>query len=122
MAQGKEMEKAMEEFKKMQNDLMQNMEARNGLTAQQQENLLVKEEFDKLEEDGVVYKLVGPILVKQNISDAKANVDKRLEYITGEMDRSNKNVEALEEKLEKEKQRIMKMQAEQQQQAAGASG
>jgi len=32
-----------------------------------------------------VFKLVGSVLLKQDQAEAKANVDKRLEYITGEM-------------------------------------
>ena len=32
-----------------------------------------------------VYKLIGPVLVKQDQAEAKANVAKRLEFITSEM-------------------------------------
>ena len=32
-----------------------------------------------------VYKLIGPVLVKQDQAEAKANVEKRLEFITSEM-------------------------------------
>ena len=32
-----------------------------------------------------VYKLIGPVLVKQDLDEAKATVAKRLEYINGEM-------------------------------------
>ena len=38
-----------------------------------------------LEEDAVVYKLVGPVLVKQDLSEAKETVDKRLKYIKSEL-------------------------------------
>jgi len=34
--------------------------------------------------NNVVFKLVGPVLVKQDQAEAKANVDKRLEFIRGE--------------------------------------
>ena len=33
----------------------------------------------------MVYKLVGPVLVKQDLEEAKQTVDKRLEYITKEV-------------------------------------
>lgn len=33
----------------------------------------------------VVYKLIGPVLVKQDQAEAKSNVEKRLEFIRGEM-------------------------------------
>ena len=32
-----------------------------------------------------VFKLVGPVLIKQDQAEAKGNVDKRLEFIRGEM-------------------------------------
>lgn len=38
-----------------------------------------------LEEEAAVYKLVGPMLIKQDLVEAKSNVTKRLEYIGGEM-------------------------------------
>lgn len=43
------------------------------------------QELDVLEEDAAVYKLVGPMLIKQDLVEAKSNVSKRLEYIGGEM-------------------------------------
>lgn len=38
-----------------------------------------------LEEDATVYKLIGPVLVKQDLSEAKQTVEKRLDYISKEM-------------------------------------
>jgi prefoldin beta subunit len=32
-----------------------------------------------------VYKLIGPVLVKQDLAEAKANVKKRIEYIYAEL-------------------------------------
>ena len=43
------------------------------------------QEFDQLKPESVVYKQIGPVLVKQDQSEAKSNVDTRLEFITGEM-------------------------------------
>ena len=37
------------------------------------------------EKSGVVYQLVGPLFVRQDTYEAKANVAKRLEYIQKEM-------------------------------------
>jgi len=44
-----------------------------------------KKELKELKEDSVIYKMIGPVLVKQDKADATQNVDKRLEYINGEM-------------------------------------
>lgn len=43
------------------------------------------QELDLLDSQNTVYKLIGPVLVKQDLDEAKATVAKRLEYINGEM-------------------------------------
>ncbi len=45
----------------------------------------VFQELDLLEPSADVFKLTGPVLVKQELSEAKQNVDKRLKYISDEM-------------------------------------
>ena len=45
----------------------------------------VFQELDLVADDAVVYKLIGPVLVKQDLADAKQTVEKRLEYIRKEM-------------------------------------
>lgn len=41
--------------------------------------------MDLLEDDAVVYKMMGPVLVKQDLSEAKLTVSKRLDYINKEV-------------------------------------
>ena len=53
--------------------------------SQQQENLGVQKEFDSLSEDANIYKLVGPVLLKQDKTEAVLAVKGRLDYIEGEM-------------------------------------
>lgn len=43
-----------------------------------------------MEPEGSIYKLVGPILAKQDLGEAKGNVEKRIEFITKEIDRMDK--------------------------------
>lgn len=43
------------------------------------------QELTMLEAGATVYKLMGPVLVKQDLEEAKQNVGKRIEYITNEM-------------------------------------
>lgn len=38
-----------------------------------------------MKEDANVYKLIGPVLVKQDLAEANANVRKRIEYISAEL-------------------------------------
>ena len=43
------------------------------------------QEFQGLADDTNIYKLVGPVLLKQDTSEAKSTVDGRLQYIEKEM-------------------------------------
>jgi hypothetical protein len=43
------------------------------------------QEFAALAPANEVFKLVGPVLVKQDAAEARANVNKRLEFIASEM-------------------------------------
>lgn len=94
---------ASSDYQKLQADLSNAVEARQRLDAQLSENELVKkvrninffqlrantswhwQEFTTLTPNNVVFKLIGPVLVKQDQAEAKSNVDKRLEFIGGEM-------------------------------------
>lgn len=42
-------------------------------------------EFASLDEEANIYKLVGPVLLKQDPTEARSTVDSRLEYIEKEM-------------------------------------
>jgi len=92
------------------------------LLAQLSENDMVKKEFDKLGSDATVYKLSGPVLVKQDVSDAKVNVMNRIKFFQAEIDRIDASEKDLTEQQKKHKDEIMKIQetAKQLQQAAVA--
>ncbi len=45
----------------------------------------LSQEFAKLTPSNAVYKLIGPVLVKQDQAEAKTNVNTRLDFIKGEM-------------------------------------
>ncbi|MFN9910699.1 MAG: prefoldin subunit, partial [bacterium] len=51
------------------------------------ENDMVLQEFKMLADDAKVYKLVGPILAKQDLDECKSNVTKRIEFIDKEIAR-----------------------------------
>jgi prefoldin beta subunit len=56
------------------------------------------QELDLLDEDAIVYKLIGPAMIKQDLVEAKTNVSKRLEYIQAEMKRIADRITTLEGK------------------------
>ncbi|RUP51491.1 Prefoldin [Jimgerdemannia flammicorona] len=72
-------------YQAIQKDLTKAVESRQRLDSQLQENELVQKEFSLLAEGANIYKLIGPVLVKQDRSEATSNVDKRLEFIRAEM-------------------------------------
>ena len=53
-----------------------------------------------------MYKLVGPALIKQDPVEAKSNVQKRLDYIGGELGRLEGQLKGLEEKQVKKQQEV----------------
>jgi len=48
-------------------------------------SLSFEQEFAGLADDANIYKLVGPVLLKQETTEARSTVDGRLEYIGQEM-------------------------------------
>ena len=59
---------------------------------------MVMAEFKMLDDDANVYKLVGPILAKQDLAEAKENVQQRLTHI----EKSIAEFEALEKEFAKQ--------------------
>lgn len=74
------------------------------------ENECVMDELNLLKADNKVYKLYGPVLVKQDLEESRQNVGKRMEYIKKEVDRTNNNLESLEKKLSKHRDSLQKLQ------------
>ncbi|KAJ3200713.1 hypothetical protein HDU82_008674 [Entophlyctis luteolus] len=80
------LEKHVTEFQTLQKDYSKAVASRSTLEAQLKENEMVKKEFDNIkDDDATVYKLIGPVLVKQERNEAASNVSKRIEYISAEM-------------------------------------
>ncbi|KAF8922704.1 Prefoldin [Mucidula mucida] len=74
-----------QEFQKLQADMAKAVEARERLGTQLSENELVKTVLRETGTPNDVYKLIGPVLVKQDQAEAKTNVNTRLDFIKGEM-------------------------------------
>ncbi|RXH98973.1 hypothetical protein DVH24_011298 [Malus domestica] len=90
--------------------LESNHQVRKKYTIQLGENELVLKELDLLSEDANVFKLIGPVLVKQDLAEARANVRKRIEYISAELKRLDATLQDLEEKQNSKKETILKLQ------------
>ncbi|KAJ7551089.1 hypothetical protein O6H91_07G133400 [Diphasiastrum complanatum] len=95
---------------KIQKDISKNHQVRRQYTIQHGENEMVQKELELLDEDANVYKLIGPVLVKQDLVEAKANVNKRIEYITAELRRLDGSLKSLEEQQNSKREAVMKLQ------------
>lgn len=106
----KSMESEMKNVKIYQKEYNSLNERRQLLNGQLNESEVVQGELDFLKENDEVFKLVGPVLMKQNISDAKVNVSKRITFIRGEMKRIGSAIKIAEVKLKESKEKLQKMQ------------
>ncbi|KHG06203.1 Prefoldin subunit 6 [Gossypium arboreum] len=100
-------------------DIAKNHQVRKKYTIQLGENELVLKELDLLNEDANVYKLIGLVLVKQDLAEANANIRKRIEYISAELKRLDGSLQDLEEKQHSKREAILKVQQRIQSHQAG---
>ena len=96
----KKFEKELELYNSVRKELKKAVSLKQQLDGQLNENMAVKEELLLLKKDSEVYKLIGPVLVKQELEDAKQNVIKRMEYINKEIKRTDDHISALVNKHE----------------------
>ncbi|MFH4975351.1 hypothetical protein AB6A40_002060 [Gnathostoma spinigerum] len=100
-------EEELKKYKQLERDNEKNITNRQQLEGQLTENNLVKAEMDLLGVDDVVYKLIGPVLVKQDVAEAKENVNKRIAYIKTEINRLEEIMADCKKKHESQKETLM---------------
>ena len=83
----------------------------NNFENKKNENNIVKAELALLDYEDVVYKVIGPILVQQETSDAKIQVDSRIEIINKEIHKLEKNYQTNSKNMEANRQKISDIQA-----------
>ncbi|KAL3081891.1 hypothetical protein niasHT_037069 [Heterodera trifolii] len=103
------LEAEFEKLRNLEKDRSKCMTNRRQLESQLTENSMVKEEFDRLKSDAGVFKLIGPVLVKQNLEEAKQNVAKRIDYIRTEIERIESLLGDLEKNIEAQKESVERM-------------
>ena len=84
--------------------------ALNNYENKKNENTIVKKELALLDDEDVVYKLIGPILVQQETSDAKIQVDSRIDMINKEIHKLEKNYQTNTKKIDDNKKKIADIQ------------
>ncbi|XDA86831.1 hypothetical protein R6Z07F_016538 [Ovis aries] len=118
----KKLQGEVEKYQQLQKDLSKSMSGRQKLEAQLTENNIVKEELALLDGSNVVFKLLGPVLVKQELGEARATVGKRLDYITAEIKRYESQLRDLEQQSEQQRETLAQLQQEFQRAQAAKAG
>ncbi|KAH7138028.1 Prefoldin [Dendryphion nanum] len=116
----KKLQELSEDYQKLQGELSTAVEARQKLESQQQENTTVQKEFAILDDEATIYKQIGPVLLKQDKTEAVMAVNSRLEFIDKEIQRIEKQIQDVQDKSEKVKMEIIQIQSSAQQ-AQGAA-
>ncbi|KAJ9578381.1 hypothetical protein L9F63_005413 [Diploptera punctata] len=101
----------LDKYKTTQKEMQKALTQRQQLDGQLNENMAVKQELDLLKTDNEVFKLVGPVLVKQDLVEAKENVMKRMDYIKAELARMDERVKDLSKKQDNHREAINKLQS-----------
>ena len=103
-----EVKKAMEAFRALDAEKQKLMLTRQQFMSQLNENQLVEAELDLLTDETDVYKLIGPVLVKQDLGEVKTNVKNRLNLIKKEVERNENAISDKDKEQEKEDTMQMK--------------
>eukprot|EP00569_Conticribra_weissflogii_P005809 CAMPEP_0171337612 /NCGR_PEP_ID=MMETSP0878-20121228/6794_1 /TAXON_ID=67004 /ORGANISM="Thalassiosira weissflogii, Strain CCMP1336" /LENGTH=149 /DNA_ID=CAMNT_0011839255 /DNA_START=77 /DNA_END=526 /DNA_ORIENTATION=- len=117
----------IQEFRILQEELTKHHTDLGTLMAQRNENEMVKQELEVCEREGndgneaVIYKQVGPVLIKNDLDEALETVRKRLEFISGEMKKTEQLIEKKEKQSQELATKIQEMQGAMQRAAAEAA-
>ncbi|KAA3678598.1 hypothetical protein P879_01470 [Paragonimus westermani] len=111
----------VEKIQGIQKELQKCLQAHRQLSAQLSENDNVKEDLSQLNESNNVYKLVGPVLLKQDLEEARETVRKRIGFISAELKRQDERIKELEKQQEGCRDQITKLQQRLQQERTKAA-
>ena len=115
-----EIDEEIANFRDVQDQLQRTRNDLQLVMQQLTENEMVKQELALLDSSTNVYKMVGPVLIKNSLEDANETVSKRLEFINGEKKRLEDKNKELETRGSAIATKVQKMQANLQQRTAAA--
>ena len=116
-----EMEVEAQRHQELQAEINQLAAGRQKQLSQLNENTMVKQEMDLISGDAVVFKKIGPTLVRQDLDTAKDWISKRMEYVEKAIKNVDKQIGAKQEELQAVEDRVSSMQEAAQQKAAAAA-
>ena len=107
-------------FRTMQESMQQYQSNLQLVQGQRTENEMVLEEFQllldaKKKKTGAqaanVYKMIGPVLMSQNLDDAYQTVEKRIQFITTEQTKIQNQMDEQEKLLQEQAKKVQQMQS-----------
>ena len=119
-AMAAEIDEEVAKFRQVQEDLQRVRNDLQIVMGQLAENEMVQQELQLLDANANIYKMVGPILIKNSHDDAKDTVSKRIEFITSEKTRLETKAKNLEQKGMEISKKVQEMQMMLQQATAAA--
>ncbi|KAG5446716.1 Prefoldin subunit 6 [Clonorchis sinensis] len=117
----KRLNSEVEKVQNIQRELQKCLQAHRQLSAQLSENQNVAEDFTHLNQTNTIYKIVGPVLLKQDLDEAKETVKKRIGYITSELKRLDERIKDMEKQQDGCREQITKLQQRLQQEHTKAA-
>lgn len=106
------LEAIMQTMIALQKEASKAMSAVMGLKNQFLENQLVAKELDDVPDGTAVYKLVGPVLLAEELEEARTNVRTRLNKISEQLQAGNNRVHAIETEMEQKRTSLIAFQNE----------
>ncbi|KAH8405305.1 hypothetical protein KR222_004088 [Zaprionus bogoriensis] len=106
----KKMQTEVESYQNLQKSCVKVVKQRALLESQLNENKCVLDELNLLGPENKVYKLFGPVLVKQELEDSRQNVGKRIEYISKELKGSSDTLDNMQKDMLKHREAVDKYQ------------
>ena len=110
MSGGNPLEPLLAQYRTVQGQISQIQSSQSKAVTLILENELVLKELELLEDDALVFKLIGPVLVKQELVEVKSNVSKRIEYIKGDTSRLEGQLKSKTSEQEGIKKKIQELQ------------
>jgi prefoldin beta subunit len=119
-AMAAEIDKEVANFREVQEQLQKVRNDLQIVLGQLTENEMVQQELDLLDGSSNVYKMVGPVLIRNSLEDAKDTVNKRIEFITTEKNRLETKAKEFEKKMNEISTKVQQMQGALQQATVAA--
>ena len=114
----KEYTAEVEKYKALKLSTQEKLEKRQRLDTTKNENDLLIKELTLLEDDAVLYKRSGPILVKLEVEEAKTDVQAKIRIIKDQINQIDTQIKNIEKTLQKKEKKIGEMQQKLQTQIA----